>query len=79
MGLLIREFKRKTNKPVRVVIGKPIPRVELDALQSNPTALMDYLRKATYELSPNPIDPCHVGYEFEEKYKRRENGSGHIR
>ncbi len=79
MGLLIREFKRKTNKPVRVVIGKPIPRAELDALKSNPTALMDYLRKATYELSPNPIDPSQVGFEFEEKYKGRDNGSGDIR
>lgn len=78
MGLLIREFKRQTNKPVRVVIGKPIPRATLDALKSNPTALMDYLRKATYELSPSPVDADQLGYEFDEKYKRRSDGSGHI-
>lgn len=78
MGLLIREFKKKTNKPVRVVIGEPIPRAELHKLKGYPTACMDFLRKATYDLCPRPIDSNQLGYEFEEKYKGRGNGGGHI-
>lgn len=78
MGLMVREFKKKTNKPVRVVIGDPIPRAELNKYRSDPTAMMDFLRKATYDLSPRPIDVNQVGFEFEEKYKGRRNGSGHI-
>jgi len=78
MGLLIREFKKRTNRPVRIVIGKPIPRSELDKYKADPTAMMDFLRKATYDLSPKPIDTNQVGFEFEEKYKGRSNGGRHI-
>ena len=78
MGLMVREFKKKTNKPVRVVIGEPILRKDLDNLKTDPTAMMDFLRKATYELSPRPIDVNQVGFEFEEKYKGRSHGGGHI-
>ena len=33
--------------------------------------LMDFLRKATYELSPNPLKSYDYGYEFEEKHRAR--------
>lgn len=72
MGLLIREFKARINKPVRVVIGQPIAPDALAALKKDPTACMDFLRKATYDLSPVPIDPNQLGHEFEDKYKVRD-------
>lgn len=77
-GMFIREFRAKINKPVRIVVGKPIPADQLVAFQKDPKGCMDFLRKATYDLSPSPIDPNHIGHEFEAKYKVR-NGSGHIR
>jgi len=40
--------------------------------------MMDFLRKATYELSPMPIDTSQVGFEFEEKYKGRSNGGRNL-
>lgn len=69
MGLLIKEFKKRVDTPVRVVIGEPIGRNVLDPLARDTKAMMDYLRKATYELSPEPFDPGAYGFEFEEKYR----------
>jgi putative hemolysin len=77
-GMFIREFKAKINKPVRIVIGDPIPQEALERFKKDPKGCMDFLRKATYELSISPVDPSHLGHEFEAKYKVR-NGSGHIR
>ncbi|WP_341365846.1 lysophospholipid acyltransferase family protein [Yoonia sp. BS5-3] len=71
-GMFIREFKTKINKPVRVVIGDPIPSAVLDAYKKDPKGCMDFLRKATYELSPSPLDPSMLGHEFEKKYKVRD-------
>jgi hypothetical protein len=76
--MFIREFRAKINKPVRVVIGEPIPQDTLAQFQKDPKACMDFLRKATYELSISPVDPTSLGHEFEEKYKAR-HGCGHIR
>ncbi|MFV1876450.1 lysophospholipid acyltransferase family protein [Nioella sp.] len=70
MGLLIKEFKKRVNTPVRVVIGEPIPRAELDRFAGDTRAMMDFLRQSTYELSPTPINPAEIGFEFEEKHKR---------
>lgn len=69
MGLLIKEFKKRVDTPVRVVIGDPIGRDILDPLAKDSRAMMDYLRTATYELSPNPINPTDHGFEFEERYR----------
>ena len=77
-GMFIREFKTKINKPVRVVIGKPIPADQLAPFKKDPKGCMDFLRKATYELSPSPVDTSHLGHEFEAKYKVRD-GRRHIR
>jgi putative hemolysin len=70
MGLLIKEFKKRVNTPVRVVIGDPIPRAELDRFAGDTRAMMDFLRQSTYELSPTPTNPAEIGFEFEEKHKR---------
>lgn len=78
-GMFIREFKVKTNKPVRVVVGEPIAQTALDQFKKDPKGCMDFLRKATYDLSPSPVDACLLGHEFEVRYKVRGNGGGHIR
>lgn len=69
MGLLIKEFKKRVDTPVRVVIGEPIGRDKLDLLAKDSKAMMEFLRKATYELSPTPINPNDRGFEFEERYR----------
>ena len=69
MGLLIKEFRKRVDTPVRVSIGQPIPRAEIDARGKDARALMDFLRKATYELSPIPLKTFDYGFEFEDKHK----------
>lgn len=69
MALLIKEFKRRVDEPVRVVIGTPIPRAEIDQFRSDTKGLMDFLRKRTYALSPTPLKSLDYGFEFEERYK----------
>ncbi|KJZ19958.1 lysophospholipid acyltransferase family protein [Loktanella sp. S4079] len=71
MGLLIREFKARVNKPVRIVIGDPITADVLELFKKDAKGCMDFLRKATYDLSPSPIDSSRLGHEFEAKYKVR--------
>ncbi len=69
MGLLIKEFKKRVDTPVRVVIGQPITRDVLDPLSKDTRKMMDFLRKATYELSPTPLKSYDYGYEFEERHR----------
>ena len=69
MGLLIKEFKKRVDTPVKVVIGKPLGRDVLDPLAKDSKAMMDFLRKATYELSPTPLRSYGYGFEFEEKHR----------
>jgi putative hemolysin len=69
LGMLLREFRARTDAPVRVVIGQPVAAATIAAHQSDPKALMDFLRKATYDLSPRPIDSARLGHEFEARYR----------
>lgn len=78
MGMLIREFRARVGSPVRVVIGAPIPAETLAPLRKDPKRMMDFLRKATYELSPTPVAANALGYEFEDKHKGRGNGGRDI-
>ena len=68
MALLIKEFRRRVDEPVRIVIGNPIPQAELDKFAQDPKGMMDFLRKATYDLSPEPV-PDVLGFEFEENHR----------
>lgn len=68
LALLIAEFRRRIGAPVPAVIGAPLPRAEIDARRRDARALMDYLRAATYALSPQPLDDIAYGYEFEETW-----------
>ncbi|MGH1354195.1 MAG: lysophospholipid acyltransferase family protein [Thalassovita sp.] len=70
MGLLIKEFAARVDAPVRLAIGKPIPQSDIQAHAGDTKAMMDFLRKATYELSPTPLQSYDYGYEFEEKHRR---------
>jgi putative hemolysin len=69
LGLLIKEFRSRIDEPVRIVVGQPLPATELAALRSDPKAMMEYLRRATYALSPEPLKSYDYGYEFEDKYR----------
>ena len=73
MGLLIKEFKKRVNKPVDVVVGEPIPRAALDEMAGDAKALMEHLRQTTYALSPRPLDPTARGFEFEDKHRSPED------
>ena len=74
LGLLIREFRARVDRPVRVVIGKPVDPAELDALRHDPKACMDFLRQRTYALSSRPIDTTRLGHEFEARQRVRDGG-----
>jgi len=65
MGLLIKEFGKRVDTPVRVVVGAPLGRDELDSRARDAKSLMAFLRQKTYELSPRPINPAETGFEFE--------------
>ena len=69
MGLLISEFRKRLDTPVRVAIGEPIPRAELMARAGDTRAMMDFLRRKTYELSPEPLRSDEYGFEFEERHR----------
>lgn len=69
MALLINEFRARVDEPVKVVIGEPIPRSELDQHAADPKAMMDFLRKSTYALSPTPLKSLDYGFEFEDRYR----------
>lgn len=71
LGLLIKEFKARVDQPVRVVVGKPLDAGMLAAEAGDSTAMMDFLRKATYQLSPRPMRSYAYGHEFEAKYRTR--------
>jgi putative hemolysin len=65
VALLVGEFKTRVGAPVRVAIGRPLPRDALAAHAGNAPAMMDYLRTETYRLSPRPIADLGYGFEFD--------------
>ncbi|MEO3414844.1 lysophospholipid acyltransferase family protein [Roseovarius sp. CAU 1744] len=65
MGLLIKEFGRRVDSPVRISVGRPLNRDVLDPLAKNAKSLMEFLRHKTYELSPEPVDSRSVGFEWD--------------
>lgn len=69
LALLIKEFKSRVDEPVRIVVGEPIAATRIAELRAYPKGMMDFLRRATYELSPKPLKSYDYGYEFEAKYR----------
>lgn len=64
MGLLIKEFGKRVDEPVDVVIGEPISQSDIEPLKTDAKSLMAFLRHKTYELSGRPVDPNELGFEF---------------
>lgn len=64
MALLINEFKVRVGERVPVVIGEPLPPEDLAVHARDPAAMMDYLRRATYALSPRPLGDVGYGFDF---------------
>lgn len=81
LGMFIREFRARVGSAVEVVVGQPIPSEALAPFRSDSKAMMDFLRKATYDLSPSPLAGGRMGHEFEAKYRRdrdrRAGGEAH--
>ena len=77
MALLIKEFKRRTDEPVRMVIGRKVDPAMLASLAKDQNAMMDFLRSETYALSPRPL-PDTYGFEFEAKHRRQGDGGRDI-
>ncbi|WP_138465533.1 lysophospholipid acyltransferase family protein [Poseidonocella sp. HB161398] len=69
LGLLIKEFKARVNRPVDVVIGTPLAAGALAPYLGDARAMMDFLREETYRLSPTPVRSMGYGFEFEEKHR----------
>lgn len=72
MGLLLREFRRRVDRPVRITLGAPIDADALRQRHSDPQGMMDLLRAATYDLSGDPDAATRFGYEFEAKHRGRD-------
>jgi len=69
LGLLLKEFRKRNDTAVQVVVGTPIGRDILNQMAGDSKAMMAFLRKATYELSPTPLKSFDYGYEFEERHR----------
>ncbi|WP_371169919.1 lysophospholipid acyltransferase family protein [Aliiroseovarius sp. 2305UL8-7] len=69
MALLIREFGRRTDKPVQLTIGDPIKPSQWQEYAKDAKSMMDFLRDRTYALSETPAAKAAYGFEFEERHK----------
>lgn len=65
MGLLIKEFCKRVDTRVQVVVGQPIPQDELRARAKDTKSMMAFLRHKTYELSTRPVNPDEIGFEYD--------------
>jgi len=63
-ALLINEFKRRINKPVRIAVGAPLSGSDLETYSKDPTAMMNFLRSKTYHLSSKPINTEELGRDY---------------
>jgi len=79
MGMLIKEFRSRVNTPVRVVIGDPIQRAELEPFAKDAKGMMAFLREKTYALSPEPLDTSMRGFEFEERHRDAQTDQRRVR
>ncbi len=63
--ILAHRVFRKTHD----LIGKPIARDAPDARSKDATAMMDFLRQSSYDLSPRPLAASDYGFDFEEQHR----------
>ncbi|PRY25916.1 putative hemolysin [Aliiruegeria haliotis] len=76
LALLIKEFRKRVDEPVRVVIGEPIAHETLAQHASDAKGMMDFLRNETYKLSPKPLRSLDYGFEFEDRYREDKGEKG---
>jgi len=76
MALLLREFRRRIDRPVRLAIGAPIGSEEIAARARDGHEVMDFLRRSTYALATRPLDPGELGHEFEGHHRREGHAHG---
>ncbi|KCV83402.1 acyltransferase [Actibacterium atlanticum] len=69
LALLIKEFGARVDSPVRIHVGAPLAQDNLRNLAADPKAMMDFLRRSTYELSNDPEQSFEYGFEFEERHR----------
>ena len=69
VALLLKEFRRRADKPVEIAIGGPISPATIATFSDDAQGMMDFLRNETYGLSPRSIVHSPYGFEFEERYK----------
>lgn len=62
VGLLIREFRSRVDRPVRISVGTPIPAAEIAAHPGNQTDLMAFLRSRTYAAGRDRDD---LGFDWD--------------
>lgn len=76
LALLIKEFRKRVDEPVRVAIGKPIAQDKLAQRARDPRGMMDFLRAETYSLSPKPLKSLDYGFEFDDRYRSDDGKRG---
>ena len=71
MALLMKEFKNRIDRPIKISVGRPIGYQELKNFSDNPKQMMKILREKTYAMGTTKDNgrDLPIGYEFEERYK----------
>ena len=65
MALLIKEFRRRTNDKVSVVVGEAFADNKIDEYKKSAEELMNFLRTETYKLSPEKTKGFDKGFDFD--------------
>ena len=65
MALLIKEFGRRTNDKVSIVVGEPFGESQISQYYNDAEELMRFLRTETYKLSPEKSKGFEEGFDFE--------------
>ena len=65
MALLIKEFRRRTNDKVSVVVGEAFADHRINEYKKSAEELMNFLRTETYKLSPEKTKGFDKGFDFD--------------
>ena len=65
MALLIKEFRRRTNDKVSVVVGEAFADHRINEYKKSAEELMNFLRTETYKLSPSKTKGFDKGFDFD--------------
>ena len=65
MALLIKEFRRRTNDKVSVVVGEVFADNKINEYKKSAEELMNFLRTETYKLSPEKTKGFDKGFDFD--------------